>query len=306
MFVGVNNHKQTVIFGAALLYAEITSTFKWLFDTFAKRLVEDHHYEELNADFKASQSSLALSFPVEILKHVASVYTPKVFTIFQNELFKAHDCVLNFLGEGGTVSKYGLALHGRHVYHTVTYDSINITISCSCKKFEFAGMLCAHALKVLSTKNIKSILTQYILKRLTRNVKDKSAKSTCMTTSENDPKLEVMRRYREICQLNIQLAIRASESQQAYEITIRALTNTLADVDASFKENTIKKAPQVLSPAVNNVSPLEENIYVDGDHNTRGRALPYAYEFFAPWFNAWTWKRRTLEAIMRKKESRAT
>ncbi|KAM1631202.1 hypothetical protein ACFX2K_019235 [Malus domestica] len=38
MFVGVNNHKQTVVFGAALLYAETTATFSWLFDTFVKAM----------------------------------------------------------------------------------------------------------------------------------------------------------------------------------------------------------------------------------------------------------------------------
>ena len=34
MFVGVNHHKQTTIFVAALLYNETTETFIWLFDTF--------------------------------------------------------------------------------------------------------------------------------------------------------------------------------------------------------------------------------------------------------------------------------
>ncbi|WCJ24641.1 FAR1-related sequence 5 [Euphorbia peplus] len=38
MFVGVNNHKQTLIFGAALLYAETTETFVWLFDTFVNTM----------------------------------------------------------------------------------------------------------------------------------------------------------------------------------------------------------------------------------------------------------------------------
>ncbi|KAK9928743.1 hypothetical protein M0R45_025864 [Rubus argutus] len=38
MFVGVNNHKQTLIFGAALLYAETACTFMGLFDTFAKTM----------------------------------------------------------------------------------------------------------------------------------------------------------------------------------------------------------------------------------------------------------------------------
>ncbi|XP_004289275.1 PREDICTED: protein FAR1-RELATED SEQUENCE 5-like [Fragaria vesca subsp. vesca] len=38
MFVGVNNHKQTLIFGAALLYDETAETFMWLFDTFANTM----------------------------------------------------------------------------------------------------------------------------------------------------------------------------------------------------------------------------------------------------------------------------
>ncbi|XP_026384033.1 protein FAR1-RELATED SEQUENCE 5-like [Papaver somniferum] len=38
MFVGVNNHRQTIIFGAALLYDETAETFMWLFDTFAETM----------------------------------------------------------------------------------------------------------------------------------------------------------------------------------------------------------------------------------------------------------------------------
>ncbi|KAL4362358.1 hypothetical protein GQ457_04G023220 [Hibiscus cannabinus] len=36
LFVGVNHHKQSVIFGAALLYDETCNTFIWLFDSFSK------------------------------------------------------------------------------------------------------------------------------------------------------------------------------------------------------------------------------------------------------------------------------
>ena len=38
LFVGVNHHKQTIIFGAALLYDEISETFMWLFDSFQKTM----------------------------------------------------------------------------------------------------------------------------------------------------------------------------------------------------------------------------------------------------------------------------
>jgi len=34
LLVGVNNHKKTTIFGAALLYDETTESFVWLFNTF--------------------------------------------------------------------------------------------------------------------------------------------------------------------------------------------------------------------------------------------------------------------------------
>ena len=34
LFVGVNHHKQTIIFGATLLYDETSETFMWLFDSF--------------------------------------------------------------------------------------------------------------------------------------------------------------------------------------------------------------------------------------------------------------------------------
>ncbi|XP_042388073.1 protein FAR1-RELATED SEQUENCE 5-like [Zingiber officinale] len=40
LFVGVNHHKQSIIFGAALLYDETSLTFEWLFDTFTKAMCE--------------------------------------------------------------------------------------------------------------------------------------------------------------------------------------------------------------------------------------------------------------------------
>lgn len=36
MFAGFNNHRQSCIFGATLLYDETQESFKWLFSTFLK------------------------------------------------------------------------------------------------------------------------------------------------------------------------------------------------------------------------------------------------------------------------------
>ncbi|GAU41201.1 hypothetical protein TSUD_26260 [Trifolium subterraneum] len=38
VFVGLNNHRQTIIFGAALLYDETIPSFEWLFETFLKAM----------------------------------------------------------------------------------------------------------------------------------------------------------------------------------------------------------------------------------------------------------------------------
>ncbi|XP_062093608.1 protein FAR1-RELATED SEQUENCE 9-like [Humulus lupulus] len=113
-----------------------------------QRLVEDRRYDEFKADFKSTQTSLSLSLPIEILKHTSIVYTPAVFRMFEKEFCKAYDCAMNIKSENGTVSEYTLTPHGKVYEHIVTYDSSNDTVTCGCKKFDFAGILCAHILKL--------------------------------------------------------------------------------------------------------------------------------------------------------------
>ncbi|KAF1870897.1 hypothetical protein Lal_00030208 [Lupinus albus] len=43
MFVGVNHHKLSIIFGATLLYDETAETFVWLFNTFSKAMLGKNH-----------------------------------------------------------------------------------------------------------------------------------------------------------------------------------------------------------------------------------------------------------------------
>ena len=71
-----------------------------------QRLGNDRHFEELRADFKATQSKLSLEYPIEILKHTASVYTPTVFKLFNCELWLTWDCELHKEGEVGSMVKY--------------------------------------------------------------------------------------------------------------------------------------------------------------------------------------------------------
>ena len=84
------------------------------------------------------------------------------------------------------MTKYKVIPPGKHCQHNVEYDSSASTVICSCKKFEFAGILCAHALKVLSLQNFKRVLDQYILKMWKNDAKDGSAIITCMHVGLHD------------------------------------------------------------------------------------------------------------------------
>ena len=110
---------------------------------------------KLRADFKATQCKPSLQYPVEILKHAASVYTPAVFKFFNCELWLTWDCELHKDGEVGFVVKYISPRKSRQ--HIVQFHSLTSTVMCSCNKFEFVVILCAHALKVLSLQNCKRV-----------------------------------------------------------------------------------------------------------------------------------------------------
>ncbi|XP_060972284.1 protein FAR1-RELATED SEQUENCE 9-like [Cannabis sativa] len=122
-----------------------------------ERLVDNRRYEEVKVDFRATQCKLPPSLPIEILNHDASIYTPAILKMFQFEFSKAYNCVMEIRLEHETKTTCKLTPNGKRFHHTVKYDSSNDPVSCSCKKFEFAGILCSHVLKVLSSRNIGKI-----------------------------------------------------------------------------------------------------------------------------------------------------
>ncbi|GAA0164909.1 hypothetical protein LIER_20439 [Lithospermum erythrorhizon] len=57
-----------------------------------ERLLEDRCYEESKVSAKAKQSYSFLAYPMEILKHATSFYTPKIFKIFNKNYGMAWNC----------------------------------------------------------------------------------------------------------------------------------------------------------------------------------------------------------------------
>ena len=73
-----------------------------------------------------------------------------------------------------------------------SYDIVDKTFSCSCRKFEIVGILCCHVLKVFDFLDIKTIPDIYILKRWTRETKSGCILDNRRTNMEEDVNLSVI------------------------------------------------------------------------------------------------------------------
>lgn len=67
--------------------------------------------------------------------------------------------------------EYKVSIYGQLREYAVTYNLFDETVMCNCMKYEFMGVLCSHALKVLDYRNIKLLPSHCILKRWTRDAR---------------------------------------------------------------------------------------------------------------------------------------
>nr|XP_048324128.1 protein FAR1-RELATED SEQUENCE 5-like [Ziziphus jujuba var. spinosa] len=316
MFLGVNHHKQTTIFGAALLYDESAETFIWLFDTFVKAMSGKKPKTILTDQDPAMAKALTSQWPetchrlcIWHLYQNAVKHLSGVFAKFREFAKDFSSCIYDyeeeqefFLAWNAMLEKYDLKdndwlirmfdlrkkwalVYGRETFcadmtTTQWSESMNNVIKnyvsyqhnllrffehfqrliedrryeelkadfketqmiCSCRKFEFTGILCSHALKVLSSKDIKKIPIQYILKRWTKSAKLGNSEFVFANTINEDLKVSLERRYKDLCRLQTQVATKAAETEETYKIARTALAKILDDVDAYLKDNNIGKS----------------------------------------------------------------
>ncbi|XP_058075804.1 protein FAR1-RELATED SEQUENCE 5-like [Magnolia sinica] len=76
-FIGVNHHRQTVIFGAALLYDETIDSFRWLFRTFCDAMCRKEPQTILTDQDKAMSNAIKIELP-------GTVHRICVWHMFQN------------------------------------------------------------------------------------------------------------------------------------------------------------------------------------------------------------------------------
>ncbi|KAK2663311.1 hypothetical protein Ddye_001885 [Dipteronia dyeriana] len=105
-------------------------------------------------------------------KQAAEIYTRNLFSLFQDEIFESLVLAVKHSEDNGGTGTYEVArFDEEHKVYFVALDVSEQTATCSCKMFEFEGILCRHVIAVFKATNIFMLPEHYVFKRWTKNAK---------------------------------------------------------------------------------------------------------------------------------------
>ncbi|WOG82522.1 hypothetical protein DCAR_0101687 [Daucus carota subsp. sativus] len=119
--------------------------------------------------------------------HAAIILTPFAFSKLQEQLVLAAHYASFQMDEVFLVRHHTKLEGGRSVY----WSPQEGIISCSCHQFEFSGILCRHALRVLSTGNCFQIPERYLPLRW-RRISTPSAKLLHTSSSDHAERVQLL------------------------------------------------------------------------------------------------------------------
>jgi zinc finger SWIM domain-containing protein 3 len=196
-----------------------------------ERVVNEQRVKEIHANDEMTRCMPRLLGNVVLLKHASASYTPKAFEIFQKEYEKCLNVEVSQCNENGFLLEYKVNTFGRTQEYTVTINSTDGTVVCNCMKFENVGFLFGHTLKVLDNRNIKMVPSRYILKRWTKDARLGRARNSNDFAAQENPKLVVANRYKDLCRNILKMSARAAESEDAFQFSLRKLDELIEGVE---------------------------------------------------------------------------
>ncbi|CAN0924845.1 Protein FAR1-RELATED SEQUENCE 5 [Linum grandiflorum] len=214
----------------------------YFFDHYS-RLVEDRRYQELLAEFKMRDTRLLLKVDVDMLRHASRVYPHKVFNMFQEEYVKALDWTIDKISKNEDEVVYKVRHIGGNTDHRVQIKPALQMVKCSCMKFNFVGILCAHALKALKKKNIKQVPEHYLLKRWKRDAKDGDLISS--TAVHGSSEKSIGKRYFNLNYNFQEISTIVIEDDTMYDHAYGALSKLLKELKEMRKCQSIQNSTDI-------------------------------------------------------------
>ncbi|XP_012065290.2 protein FAR-RED IMPAIRED RESPONSE 1 [Jatropha curcas] len=158
-------------------YIHSRSTLKQFLDQYEVALMNKIE-KEMQADFDSMNSKIPTCSEYAIEKQFQEAYTHGIYVQVRKEFLKMMYCSVSLVGERQNVLRYSIDykvfLDGggwKRVNHDVIYNHDLVDVSCSCMLFESKGILCSHALCVLTKHDVDVLPNRYILNRWRKDLK---------------------------------------------------------------------------------------------------------------------------------------
>jgi zinc finger SWIM domain-containing protein 3 len=178
-----------------------------------ERVVEYKRNNELKSEFESRKKLPRIKMRTPMLIQASKLYTPTIFEAFQSEYERSMvACTTALEGKNEYLVTIG-SLDENFTFekeYKVIGDPVQQTSTCSCGQFNRIGILCGHSLKVLDLMNIKTLPTQYVLKRWTREARSGTVQDNQGRSIIENPRLDDMIRYKDMTRKFINLAHRAA------------------------------------------------------------------------------------------------
>ncbi|BBH07035.1 hypothetical protein Prudu_018841 [Prunus dulcis] len=138
-----------------------------------ERALSHQREKELVADHVDAFEVAQCLLPMPMNKQMATLYTRTMFQKFEQELIQSTACFLELKTEDACKVVFNVS--ERKNWETrvaeVVYVKDSDHASCSCKRFEFVGIICKHILALFRRDQIEYMPEKYILKRWKKTAK---------------------------------------------------------------------------------------------------------------------------------------
>nr|KAJ0193938.1 hypothetical protein LSAT_V11C800403860 [Lactuca sativa] len=145
------------------------------------KAVDSRRAAEEDEDFKTMNSRPVLSSIHPIEEKAGECYTRKIFDMFKKEWIEAASNLTHeTISKGTEESTYrvGQLKVEKTYWRIVTFRFSNeVSVTCSCSKYETCGILCKHCLYVMKKRHVETLPSHYILHRWTLNARYKVGNS---------------------------------------------------------------------------------------------------------------------------------
>jgi zinc finger SWIM domain-containing protein 3 len=225
------------------------------FFTHFDRLLNDKRYKELLAEYNLRQKLPKIKMLSPMLVQAAKIYTSQPFLKFQKQYEEFQGAYVKECIERNSSHEYIVSFYDKPQYRRVIWNSLEHSVSCSCRKFERCGILCGHALKILDVMNIKVLPKKYILKRWTKDARNEIVQDFNGQEIIIDTNLEFTTRYKSLCPLYVKLISRAAECEEAYKIALENYTELNKKI-----EDVMRRKSDLCQVDNSQENPLNEDV----------------------------------------------